>query len=117
MAITDRLTETLGVVATMGRAGLLAPMRPDKYLRIAAAMQRENMGITSGFAAAAQRCPDRPGLVDELGTLTWREIDQRADALAAALQDLRSQPGPMSPPGGSEVSASWRATTAASSRR
>ena len=90
MAITDRLAETLGIVATMGRARLLAPMRPDKYLRIAAAMQRENMGITSGFAAAAQRCPDRPGLVDELGTLTWREIDHRADALAAGLQDLRS---------------------------
>jgi fatty-acyl-CoA synthase len=88
MAITDRLTETLGVLATMGRARLLAPMRPDKYLRIAAAMQRENMGITSGFAAAAQRCPDRPGLVDELGTLTWREIDQRADALAAGLHAL-----------------------------
>jgi acyl-CoA synthetase (AMP-forming)/AMP-acid ligase II len=88
MALTDRLTETLGLVATMSRARLLAPMRPDKYLRIATAMQRENMGITSGFAAAAQRCPDRPGLVDELGTLTWREIDQRADALAAALQDL-----------------------------
>jgi acyl-CoA synthetase (AMP-forming)/AMP-acid ligase II len=81
MSITDRLTKTLGVVATMGRARLLAPMRPDKYLRIAAAMQRENMGITSGFAAAAQRCPDRPGLVDELGMLTWREIDQRADVL------------------------------------
>ncbi|MDF2830605.1 MAG: acyl-CoA synthetase (AMP-forming)/AMP-acid ligase, partial [Mycobacterium sp.] len=52
------------------------------------AMARENMGITSGFAAAAQRCPDRPGLVDEIGTLTWREIDQRADALAAGLQEL-----------------------------
>jgi fatty-acyl-CoA synthase len=88
MAITDRLTETLGIVATMGRARLLAPMRPDKYVRIAQAMQRENMAVTSGFAAAAQRCPDRPGLVDELGTLTWREIDQRADALAAALQAL-----------------------------
>jgi acyl-CoA synthetase (AMP-forming)/AMP-acid ligase II len=86
MAITDRLTDALGVVTTMSRARLLAPMRPDKYLRIVAAMRRENMGITSGFAAAAQRCPDRPGLVDELGTLTWREIDQRADALAAALQ-------------------------------
>ncbi|HJT94100.1 MAG TPA: acyl-CoA ligase FadD12 [Mycobacterium sp.] len=84
----DRLNQALGLVATMRRAGLIAPMRPDKYLRIAAAMQRENMGITSGFASSAQRCPDRPGLVDELGTLTWREIDQRADAFAAALQGL-----------------------------
>jgi fatty-acyl-CoA synthase len=90
VAITDRIAETLGIVATMRRAGIIAPMRPDKYIRIAAAMQRENMGITSGFAATAQRCPDRPGLVDEIGTLTWREIDERADALAAGLQGLPS---------------------------
>jgi acyl-CoA synthetase (AMP-forming)/AMP-acid ligase II len=92
VAITDRLAETLGIVATMRRAGIIAPMRPDKYIRIAAAMQRENMGITSGFAATAQRCPDRPGLVDEIGTLTWREIDERADAFAAALQALPTAP-------------------------
>ena len=72
----------------MQRAGLIAPMRPDKYVRIAAAMRRENMAATSGFASAAQRCPDRPGLVDELGTLTWRQLDERADALGAALQNL-----------------------------
>jgi acyl-CoA synthetase (AMP-forming)/AMP-acid ligase II len=48
------------------------------------------MSITSGFAAAAQRCPDRVGLIDELGALTWREIDQRADALAAGLQAIGS---------------------------
>jgi acyl-CoA synthetase (AMP-forming)/AMP-acid ligase II len=89
VAISDRLAGAVGLVATMRRAGIIAPMRPDKYLRIAAAMQRENMGITSGFASAAQRCPDRPGLVDELGTLTWREIDQRADAFAVALQRLK----------------------------
>ncbi|WP_255506620.1 acyl-CoA ligase FadD12 [Mycobacterium sp. AZCC_0083] len=76
----------------MVRAGVIAPLRPDKYVRIAAAMARENMGITSGFASAAQRCPDRAGLVDELGTLTWREIDQRSDALAAALQALSGGP-------------------------
>jgi fatty-acyl-CoA synthase len=86
------LTDTLGLVTTMVRAGVIAPLRPDKYLRIAAAMVRENMGITSGFASAAQRCPDRPGLVDELGTLTWREIDRRSDALAAALQALPGGP-------------------------
>lgn len=74
----------------MARAGVIAPLRPDKYLRIAAAMARENMGITSGFASAAQRCPDRPGLIDELGTLTWSEIDRRSDAFAAALQALPS---------------------------
>jgi acyl-CoA synthetase (AMP-forming)/AMP-acid ligase II len=68
---------------------MIAPMRPDRYLKMAAAMRREGMGITVGFASAAQRCPDRPGLVDELGTLTWRQLDERINALAAALQELR----------------------------
>ncbi|MCV7153908.1 acyl-CoA ligase FadD12 [Mycolicibacterium pyrenivorans] len=88
MGITDPITKPLGLLSTMVRAGIIAPMRPDKYLRIGAAMQRENMAITSGFAAAAQRCGDRAGLVDELGILTWRQIDRRADAFAAALQAL-----------------------------
>jgi fatty-acyl-CoA synthase len=82
------VTGTIGLVNTMVRAGLIAPMRPDKYLRIANVMRRENMAATSGFASAAQRCPDQPGLIDELGTLTWRELDERADALGAGLQGL-----------------------------
>ena len=36
MAITDPITATLGLLSTMVRAGIIAPMRPDKYLRIAA---------------------------------------------------------------------------------
>lgn len=51
MAITDRLSDTLGLIITMHKARLIAPLRPDKYLRIPAAMQRENMSITSGFAS------------------------------------------------------------------
>ncbi len=86
----SRISQTFGLIGTMRRAGLMAPLRPDRYLRMAAAMRREGMGMTSGFAAAAQRCPDRPGLVDELGTLTWRQLDERCNALAAALQALPS---------------------------
>ncbi|WP_245908828.1 acyl-CoA ligase FadD12 [Mycobacterium neglectum] len=61
-------------------------MRPDRYLRMGAAVRRVGMTATSGFATAAQRCPDSPGLIDERGTLTWKQIDDRCDALAAALQ-------------------------------
>src|ERR1700741_1698619 len=82
----SRLNHTLGVITPLRRAGMIAPMRPDRYLKMAAAMRREGMGMTVGFASAAQRCPDRPGLVDELGTLTWRQLDERINALAAALQ-------------------------------
>ncbi|BBX61025.1 acyl-CoA synthetase [Mycobacterium saskatchewanense] len=84
--MASRISEAVGLITTLRRAGVLAPMRPDRYLKIAAAMRREGLGMTVGFASAAQRCPDRPALVDELGTLTWRELDERIDALAAALQ-------------------------------
>lgn len=90
MGITDKLTATAGLVNTMVRAGVIAPLRPDKYLRIASAMARENMNVTSGFASSAQRCGNRPGLIDELGTLTFGELDRRGDAFAAALQMLPS---------------------------
>src|SRR6516225_2030606 len=90
--MASRLNQTLGIITTLRRAGMIAPMRPDRYLKMAAAMRREGMGMTVGFAGAAQRCPDRPGLIDERGTLTWRELDERFNALAAALQGLPAGP-------------------------
>src|ERR1700744_6405394 len=77
-----------GLLGTMVRAGIIAPLRPDKYLRIAAVARREGLSVTSGFGGSAQRCPNRLALVDELGTLTYRELDPRAEEFAAALQGL-----------------------------
>jgi acyl-CoA synthetase (AMP-forming)/AMP-acid ligase II len=88
--VDSRIGQALGLLGTLRRAGLIAPLRPDRCLKIAAAMRREGMGMTVGFAGAAQRCPERPGLVDEIGTLTWRQLDERIDAFAAALQGLPS---------------------------
>src|ERR1700753_2294779 len=88
--ISDAITDTIGLISTLVRARMIAPMRPDRYLKMGAAMRREGMGMTVGFAGAAQRCPDRPALIDELGTLTWRQLDERINALAAALQGLPS---------------------------
>jgi acyl-CoA synthetase (AMP-forming)/AMP-acid ligase II len=86
--MASRINQALDIITTLRRAGMIAPMRPDGYLKMVAAMRREGMGMTVGFASAAQHCPDRPGLVDELGTLTWRQLDERINALAAALQQL-----------------------------
>jgi acyl-CoA synthetase (AMP-forming)/AMP-acid ligase II len=86
--VASRINEAVGIITTLRRAGMIAPLRPDRYLKMAAAMRREGMGMTVGFASAAQRCPDRPGLIDELGTLTWRQLDERINALGAALQAL-----------------------------
>jgi fatty-acyl-CoA synthase len=45
MGIRDRLTETLGLVATLRKARLMAPMRSGRYLRIAAVMRREGLSV------------------------------------------------------------------------
>ena len=84
----DRMKQGRELARTMRRARLIAPLRPDKYFRILAAARREGATETVGFAIAARRCPDRPGLVDELGVLTWRQLDERSDAVASALQAL-----------------------------
>lgn len=90
--MASRIHEALGVIDTLRRARVIAPLRPDRYVKMMAAMRREGMGMTVGFASAAQRCPDRPGLIDEIGTLTWRQLDERIDAFAAALQSLAGPP-------------------------
>jgi acyl-CoA synthetase (AMP-forming)/AMP-acid ligase II len=48
--------------------------------------------VTLGFAIAAQRCGERTGLVDERGSLSWRQLDDAANALACALQSLAAPP-------------------------
>jgi acyl-CoA synthetase (AMP-forming)/AMP-acid ligase II len=88
--LVDQVTGVLGTVKTLTRAGLIAPLRPDRYLKIVEAVRREGMSATTGFAMAAARCPNRPGLIDEIGTLTWQQLENRADALANALQALPS---------------------------
>ena len=88
MTTRTKLSQLRDLVGTLRRAGLIAPLRPDKYVRMVAAMRRERISPTSGFAAAARRCPHRLGLADDRGTLTWRELDRRCDAFAAALQAL-----------------------------
>lgn len=88
MDLLSRFTSVGDAVFTLAKAGFLTPMRPDRTVAMVAAARAEGLSIATGFATAAARRPDSPGLIDELGTLTWRELDERSHALAAALQQL-----------------------------
>ncbi len=70
----------------LARAGLLSPVRPDRLLGMALAVARYGLTPATGYAAGAARHPDRVALVDDLGALTYRELDQRTDRLASELQ-------------------------------
>ncbi len=55
MTLADRINQTRGLVATMRRAGLIAPMRPDRYLRVAAAIRGSTGKILQARAGADGR--------------------------------------------------------------
>ena len=82
------VSKTRDAVRTLAKARVLVGLRPDKYARMGAAFRREGITNTVGIAVSAQRCPNRPALIDDLGVLTYRELDTRANAFAAALQQL-----------------------------
>ena len=69
----------------IARSGLVGPLRPDKYLRMAAAIRRQGLTAMTGASLAAARRPDGVALVDERGAMTWAELEERSDALAVAL--------------------------------
>src|SRR4051812_35343723 len=66
-------------------SGLLGPLRPDKYVRMAGAIRRQGLTAMTGTSLATARRPDGLALVDERGAMTWAELDERTDALAAGL--------------------------------
>ncbi len=85
MAETGRVRGQLSEARVLARSGLLGPLRPDKYLRMAAAIRRQGLTAMAGVSLAAARRPDGIALVDERGAMTWGELEEHTDALAAAL--------------------------------
>jgi acyl-CoA synthetase (AMP-forming)/AMP-acid ligase II len=86
--VLDRVGNTAQAVKVLADAGVIRPMRPEKVVHMASAMLRWGPTPAAGYAISAVRRPDKVGLVDELGTLTFREIHERTNALANAWSDL-----------------------------
>jgi fatty-acyl-CoA synthase len=66
------------------RGGMIAFDRPDRAAVILRAM-RDLGQLGAAIKVSAVRHGDRTGVIDELGCLTFRELDERSDALACAL--------------------------------
>ena len=72
-------------VAILTRSRMVAPMRPDKVARIALIGAMWRASFATEVLIGAVRHPDRVMVIDELGSLTYREVDRRSNALANAL--------------------------------
>jgi fatty-acyl-CoA synthase len=89
--VLDRAQGLAGTVGTLARvlgsSGVLRPVSPLVLARIGRTLQEWGTGPAGGFTAMALRDPDRPGLVDERGALSFGELHRRSNALARALQE------------------------------
>ena len=75
------------------KAGVLAPMRPDKSVRVVKTLVEGGTTPASAIAVAAIKYPDRTFIVDELGELTFSQIHRRTNALANSMRDLGIRDG------------------------
>ncbi len=73
-------------LVTLTRAGIVHPERPDRLWHTARALLRFGTTPAAGYTAAARNFPDEPAIIDELGTLSFKEVDERTNALAHALK-------------------------------
>jgi fatty-acyl-CoA synthase len=85
MVQVRRLPVTLREADVLRRSGLAPINRPDEVVRALVDMRRRGM-VGAATRIAARRHPDAIGLVDELGELTFQQLDERSNALARAWQ-------------------------------
>jgi len=83
---SDAARYKLHVVKTLIDSGMIAPTRPDRALRWLGTLHRWGPTPAAAYAGAAIRYPQRTAIVDERGTLTFAEVQQRTNALAHELR-------------------------------
>ncbi|SUA46407.1 acyl-CoA synthetase [Nocardia africana] len=86
------VTEKVAAVAVLHRAGVVDLTRPDRLRRVAAHNRTYGPQAALIMKAAAEQ-PDSVALIDERGALTYRELDERSNALASALTAMGLEPG------------------------
>jgi len=68
------------------RAGLIAPMRPDRLVGMLAGLGRSGLTAAASSALGAARHPNRPAVIDDAGVLTFAELEADSAAVAGALR-------------------------------
>jgi acyl-CoA synthetase (AMP-forming)/AMP-acid ligase II len=85
--LRERISTKLHTGATLARVGVLRPHRPDRIVRTGLALLRWGPTPAAGYTASAARFPDEVAIIDDFGTLTFREVHERSNAVARALAE------------------------------
>lgn len=82
--LAGRVTTELRAVGALVRAGAIGMAAPHHLLRGLRGISRFG-AVGGGIVNAAVLHGDEPGLIDDLGTLSFRDLDERSNALADSL--------------------------------
>jgi fatty-acyl-CoA synthase len=85
MGPLSRIGGLAATTVTLARSGLLAPIRPDRLAGMTKAVLKHGLTPAAAFAVGAARHPDRVAVTDDDESVTYAELDQRANAAAHAL--------------------------------
>jgi len=93
--LSDSLTGLRGSVAdsifemkVLHEAGIVAPMRPDKALKVGSTFLRWGASPATGIATAAIHHPHEIAIIDERSSLSFERLHRRSNALAHAFAEM-----------------------------
>jgi fatty-acyl-CoA synthase len=90
--VADKVAETARSVDVMRRAGLVPFPRLDEGVRSLVALRKYGP-FAGANHISARRDPAAVGIVDELGPLTYKQLDDQSNALARAWSERGIRPG------------------------
>jgi fatty-acyl-CoA synthase len=87
------IRQAVSAAHALGRTGFFRPIRPLEYLQMAQLTFQWGAGLATASAIAALRAPHRMAVVDDVGSLSWQQVDGDANAVARSLARLGVGPG------------------------
>ena len=90
--VAGKVSETVRSVEVMARAGLVPFPRLDEGVRSLVALRKYGP-FAGANHISARRDPTAVGIVDELGPLTYKQLDDQSNALARAWSQRGLNPG------------------------
>ncbi len=81
------LSQVRGAVTTIADSGAVRPVRPDRLVRALQAQRHFGTSVASSLAGGAELHSERTAVLDELGSITFAELDRQARLVAGALHE------------------------------
>src|SRR4051794_40729145 len=93
VGVLTRAVSLADGVRVLARAGLLAPVRPDRLPGMGRAVVRYGLTPATAFVVGAVRHGDRVAVIDDNGPTTYAELEARSNAAARGLADKGVESG------------------------